>query len=159
MVKEMARFLQCKPNLDAVIEASNDRGSNYWQYVNSLFRDVQIENAMLDTGNAEGMDAAGIDLFEKAIAPTRSRHILRVETIEGPLLQQDISFSELRDQFIEKVRQGLDGNGNYGKRSYGMKSYLMPFIGVVKPLYDAKSPALQTEKKSWHEAKICGVIC
>ena len=30
MVKEMARFLGCTPELNAVIEARNERGKNYW---------------------------------------------------------------------------------------------------------------------------------
>ncbi len=83
MVKEMAQFLQCAPTLDAVINARNSRGSNYWQYVNSLFRDVKIENVMLDTGYAEGMGAAGIDrlklvhqgLFHRHMQVTRSTRL------------------------------------------------------------------------------------
>lgn len=148
MVKEMAQFLKCAPTLETVINARNDRGTDYWQYVNDLFRDVKIENAMVDTGYAENMDATGIDQFERAIAPTKTRRILRIETIQNELFQQDIGFDELQTQFVNQVRRGLDKDGNYGKRSYGMKSYLMPKIGVVKPLYDAATAA-----RSWEDYK------
>ena len=146
MIKEMAQFLGCAPNLNEVIEARNERGQNYWQYVNTLFQDVKLENIMLDTGFSEGLDAAGIDQFENAIKPTNSRRIYRVETIQRELLQQDLSFEDLESQFVAMVRRGLDQDGNYGKKSYGMKSYLMPRIGVVKPLYDSG-----IAKRSWDE--------
>lgn len=146
LVKEMADFLGCAPNLDAVIEERNRRGASYWQYVTDLFEDVGIKNAMIDTGYAEGMDAAGIARFEEAIAPSRSRRILRVETIQSRLFAEEIPFDELVDRFTDAVRSGLDGDGNFGTKSWGMKSYLMPHIGVVKPLYDVE-PA----RKSWDE--------
>ena len=73
MVKEMAQFLGCAPNLNEVIEARNERGKDYWKYVNDLFRDVNIEHTMLDTGFSEGMGAEGIGTFEKA-APSRRRN-------------------------------------------------------------------------------------
>jgi len=148
MVKEMARFLGCTPELNAVIEARNERGKNYWQYVNDLFRDVKIENAMIDTGYSDGLDARGMGRFETAIAPTKSRRIYRVETIQNQLFKEDIDFDELERRFVTMVCRGLDEDGNYGQRSYGMKSYLMPGIGVVKPLYDA-GPA----RHSWQELK------
>lgn len=148
MVKEMAGFLDCAPTLDAVIEARNERGKDYWKYVNDLLRDVKAANLMIDTGYSEGMDAAGIAAFESAIRPARARRIYRVETIQRELLREDISFRELEGRFVEMVRKGLDEDGNYGGRSYGMKSYLMPRIGVVKPLYDAR-----VAKRSWEEFK------
>ena len=147
LVKELATFLGCKPNLEAVIEARNDRGrSNYWGYVNALFRDVNAANLMIDTGYAEGMDAAGIRRFEDAVAPAQGRRIYRVETISDELFKQDLSFDELENRFVAMVKQGLDGDGNFGARSYGMKSYLMPRIGVVKPLYDSKPARLDWER-------------
>lgn len=147
MVKEMAQFLRCSPNLNEVIEARNERGKNYWKYVNDLFRDANIENIINDTGCCV-RGAREINRFEDAIEPTKSRRIYRIETIQGELFRQDISFNELESRFLAKVRKGLDGDGNYGKKSYGMKSYIMPSIGVIKPLYDSK-----IAQKSWEEYK------
>ena len=146
MVKEMAQFLGCSPNLNEVVEARNERGRNYRKYINDLFQDVKIENIMNDTGFGGG---AGVqNEFEETIKPTKSRRIYRVETIQGELLREDISFDELESKFLAKVRKGLDEDGNYGKKSYGMKSYLMPRIGLIKPIYDAK-----IAQKSWEEYK------
>lgn len=148
MVKEMAGFLNCEPRFEAVIEARNARGSNYRRYINDLFRDAKIENAMVDTGYADELDAAGIRKFEAAVRPSQIRLIARVETLQDDLLTQDISFDDLRDRFLHRVRDALDGTGNFDRRSYGMKSYLLPAIGLIKPVYD---PSLAAE--SWEELK------
>lgn len=153
MTKEMAGFLGCKPDLTSVIAARNERGRSYWGYVNALFRDARIENAMIDTGYIEDMQGPGVTRFEEAVKPTRSRRIYRVETIQTQLFKEDIGFDELERKFVAMVRAGLDGTGNYGARSYGMKSYLMPEIGVVKPLFDP-APA----KASWAQLKDKSVV-
>lgn len=148
MLKEMAQFLGCKPVFAEVIEARNARASNYFGYVNALFRDARIANVMIDTGYADGLDAAGIHKFEAAILPTKTHYIARVETITDELFEQDVSYSELRDRFVSRVRDALDRDGNFGRRSVGMKSYLLPAIGVIRPLYD-DGPA----RASWQEMK------
>ena len=38
MVKELARFLGCSPDLNEVIEARNERGKDYRKYINELFK-------------------------------------------------------------------------------------------------------------------------
>ena len=149
MVKEMAGFMGCTPDLKAVIGARNERGgSDYWTYISDMFRDIKLENAMVDTGYADGLETQGIKRFENKIKPTTMRRIYRVETIQDELFDQDISFEELEIRFLQKVRAGLDGTENFGGKSYGMKSYLMPTIGVVKPLYDA-----EVAKRSWIDYK------
>lgn len=146
MVKEMAGFLGCEPRLEAVIEARNARGRDYQRYINALFRDVRLANVMIDTGFTDGLDAAGMRSFRDAIRPTRSWYLARVETIQGRILRQDVGFADVRDQFVAAVRDALDGVGNYGERSYGMKSYLLPRLGLLKPVYDEKLAAA-----SWEE--------
>lgn len=148
MVKEMASFLGCRPTLGEVIDARNARGKDYPKYINDLFRDVKLDNVMLDTGFREGLDAQGIQHFVRLIEPTKSRGIARVDTIQRDLLSQDLSFEDLSGSFVQRVRDNLDGTGNFGLRSYGMKSYLLPRIGLIKPIYDAKVAAA-----SWAEYK------
>lgn len=148
MVKEMASFLKCKPLLAEVIEARNERGRQYGAYINALFRDVRLENVMIDTGFTDGLQAEGMHAFEERIRPTQARYIARVETLQGPILREDIAFNDVRDRFLASVRAALDGTGNYGRRSYGMKSYLLPRIGLITPCYDESAAA-----KSWDEYK------
>ena len=90
LVKELAAFLACAPTFAAVSEARNARGRDYASYLGALFADANIENAMLDMGYREGMDQAGVDRFKDAIAPTRGRHILRVDTIVGGRMGDDL---------------------------------------------------------------------
>lgn len=148
MLKEMAGFLDCRPRLEEVIEARNARGADYDGYLGALFRDAKIENAMLDTGFADGLDAAGVQRFAAAIRPARTRHLARVETLAQDLVERDIGYAELRDAFVKRVEDALDGTGNFGQRSYGMKSYLLPDIGLITPVYE-DAPAAA----SWEEFK------
>ncbi|RWC00119.1 MAG: amidohydrolase [Mesorhizobium sp.] len=141
LVKEMAQFLECEPTLDAVIEARNDRGKNYWTYVKNLFRDANIQNIMLETGYTDGGGAEALSRFEDAIAPCLSHRISRIETIQEELFPLNIPFDEFERLYIEKVHSVLDGNGNFGKKSFGMKSYLLPYIGLIRPLHDRKPAA------------------
>lgn len=146
LVKELAVFLDCDPTLEAVIEARNDRGRDYASYLAALFADANIENAMLDTGYREGMDQAGMTRFKDAIAPTRGRHILRVDTILGGLMRDDpdLGLEEIETGMMAEIEAGLDGDGNLGAPSYGMKSYLLPRLGLLKPLFDREAA-----RRSW----------
>ncbi|MER8912184.1 amidohydrolase, partial [Mesorhizobium sp. M0854] len=148
LVKELAQFLGCVPKLEAVIEARNERGQNYWAYVSSLLRDVNYENVMVDTGYAEGCGAAEIDRYEEGILPCRTNRIARIEMIQKELFPLDITFDEYEPRYMARVLNLLDGNGNYGKKSYGMKSYLLPYIGLIEPLYDR-----DTARASWQELR------
>ncbi len=146
MVKEMAAFLRCGPTLGAVIDARNARSDNYYGYIHDLFQDGRIENIMIDTGFTDGMDANGIHRFEEAIRPTKTHYLTRVEALTDELFKQDIPYTQLRDQFISQVKDHLDGTANYGRQSVGMKSYLLPDIGVIMPVYDDKAAAA-----SWND--------
>ncbi|WEX79678.1 amidohydrolase family protein (plasmid) [Sinorhizobium numidicum] len=140
LVKELAHFLGCEARLEAVIEARNERGKDYWSYINILFHDVNIANIMLETGVREGRGAKEFERFEEAILPCKSHRIARIETIQDELFQMNITFDEFERRFVERLLEVLDGNGNFGKRSFGMKSYLLPEIGLIRPLYD-RGPA------------------
>ena len=143
-VKSLAQFLNCEPNLGTVIHARNKRGRNYTKYLRSLFKDANIGNAMLDMGYREGLNEANLNKFKKAIAPTKGRHILRVDTILKDMMTKDISFDEIEAKMVTDIKDGLDSMVNLGAKSYGMKSYLLPRLGLFKPLYDRS-----VAKKSW----------
>ena len=138
LVKELAAFLDCEATFEAVIEARNERGRDYASYLGALFADANIENAMVDMGYREGMDQAGVDRFKDAIAPSRGRHILRVDTILVGLMRDDLDLGidEIEAGMMAEIEAGLDGDGNLGAPSYGMKSYLLPRLGLLKPHFD-----------------------
>ena len=144
LVKELATFLACDATLEAVIEARNERGRDYASYLGALFADANIENAMLDTGYREGMDQADMDRFKDAIAPTGGRHVLRVDTILRAPMSEDLSLDEIETRMMAEIEAGLDGDGNLGAPSYGMKSYLLPRLGLLKPLFDQAAA-----RRSW----------
>jgi len=53
------------------------------------------------------------------------------------------TFSAVEEALVTGVRSALDGQGRLGGRSYGMKSYLIPDIGLFQPLY-RRAPAVAT---------------
>ncbi len=144
LVKELAAFLDCDPTFEAVIEARNERGRDYASYLGALFADANIENAMLDMGYREGMDQGGVARFKDAILPTRGRHILRVDTILRAPMSEDLSLDEIEARMMAEIEAGLDGDGNLGAPSYGMKSYLLPRLGLLKPHFDRAAA-----RRSW----------
>lgn len=149
LTKEMAQFLNCEPSLEAVIEARNAKGrENYWGYVNDLFRDVNLENIIHDTGYMEGVGKAEIDAFEKGIEPCRAHRIARIEAIQEELFGLDITFEEFEARYTTRLLDIMDGDGNFGKKSVGMKSYLLPDIGLIRPLYDRTLAA-----NSWEDLR------
>src|SRR5262249_11702070 len=125
LTKELATFLGCAPKLETVVAARNERAKDYHRYISDLFRDVKITNAMVDTGCCEGMGVNGFNGFAQAIRPCQMRGIARAETIYNPLMREDISFEELDTRYREGVRKALDGDGNFGFKSWGMKSHLL----------------------------------
>ena len=118
LTKELAAFLGCAPKFETVIEARNERGKDYHRYMSDLFRDVKLTNAMIDTGCCGGMDSKGFNGYASAIRPCTMRAIARVETIQTPLLREDIGFEELETRFTAAVRKALYGDGNYGFKTW-----------------------------------------
>lgn len=68
LVQELAVFLGCERKLEAVIEARNVPGNNYWGYVSSLLQHVNYETVMMDTDYAEGCGATEIDQYEHGMS-------------------------------------------------------------------------------------------
>jgi len=148
LTKELAAFLKCAPRWETVVAARNERGKDYPRYISDLFRDVRLTNAMVDTGCCEGMGARGFNAFAQAIRPCEMRAISRAETIYGPLMRQEFSFEELETRYKQGVGDALDGTGNYGFKSWGMKSHLLSRLGLLKPTWDS-----DLAKKSWEDYK------
>jgi uncharacterized protein len=149
LTKELAGFLKCAPKFETVIAARNERArGHYGQYMGDLFRDVHLTNAMVDTGCCDGLGASAFTTYAEAIQPCTMRAIARIETIQTPLFREDISFEDLESRYTASVRKALDGDGNFGFKSWGMKWHQMERLGVVKPCYD---PA--EAKKSWEDYK------
>jgi predicted TIM-barrel fold metal-dependent hydrolase len=132
--------------LAEVIEARNERGRDYPSYIRALFADANIAEVLIDTGYADGLDAQGIDVFTDTIAPTKAHYLARVETITDDLFAEDLSYEDLKAQFVFRVTDALDGAGNFGHSSVGMKSYLLPDIGLIRPHDDDAAAEASWEK-------------
>ena len=149
LTKELAAFLKCKPDFDTVIAARNERArAGYGKYISDLFQDIHLTNAMVDTGCCEGMNAQQFKEYSEAIRPGTMRALARIETIQNPLFREDASFEDIEKRFTDSVRNALDGNGNFGFKSYGMKWHQMERLGVVKPTFDSAAA-----KQSWEDYK------
>lgn len=114
---------------------------------------MNYENVMIDTGYAEGCGAAEIDRYEEAILPCCTYRLARIEMIQRELFPLNITFDEYEQRYMARLLGLLDGNGNYGKKTYGMKSYLLPYIGPIEPLYE-RGPAQaswQAQREWFHK--------
>ena len=149
LTKELAGFLKCAPKFETVIAARNERArAGYSKYLSDLFRDIHLTNAMVDTGCCEAAGADEFGTYADAIRPCTMRAIARIETIQSPLFREDISFEDLESRYTGAVRKALDGDGNFGYKSWGMKWHQMERLGVIKPHYDSAAA-----KKSWEDFK------
>jgi len=149
LTKELAGFLKCAPKFETVIAARNERArAGYGRYISDLFRDIHLTNAMVDTGCCDGIGAGVFTTYAEGIRPCTMRAIARIETIQNFLFQTDISFEDLESRYTESVRNALDGTGNFGFKSWGMKWHQLERLGVVKPHYDSAAA-----KKSWDDFK------
>jgi hypothetical protein len=144
-----AGFLNCAPKFETVMAARNERArGRYGQYISSLFSDIHLTNAMVDTGCCDNIGASGFATYSGSIRPCTMRAISRIETIQNPLFRQNISFEDLESRFTAGVRSALDGDGNFGFKSWGMKWHRMERLGPVKPHYDSAAA-----RKSWEDYK------
>jgi uncharacterized protein len=150
LTKELAAFLGCAPKLETVIEARNERArGGYGKYISDLFQDIHLTNAMVDTGCCDNITAPGFATYSDSMRPCTMRAIARIETIQNPLFRQDLSFEDLESRFTAAVRKALDGDGNFGFKSWGMKWHQMERLGPIKPTYDSAAA-----KKSWEDYKL-----
>ena len=104
LVKEMARFLECRPTLADVIAARNEytRGG-YWTYVNDLFAAARIE-ALFIQGSIGAWTLPAIDLDEFGREVDAPIH--RVATAGAfRLLGEDIPFDTLLDRYAAQLRR------------------------------------------------------
>lgn len=139
LIKELAMFFRCRPTLADVVAARNERGKDFWGYANAMMKDAGFHTLLIDTGYRYGT----LDLknFQNQLKLKVSL-VFRLETAITPLLNENITLDDLRQRFVNRLRQELDG-GHVGFKSYiastGLDVRPWPNADVEKAWADFKA--------------------
>lgn len=111
MVKILSRFLQCKPDLEAVAAARSARAEDFDNYVAELFGDARIRGLVLD--------GAYPPLSEEDVKrlPAKVVKIFRIDTLIKDLLAQQDSFNNFCTAYDRGIRKAITREGYVGLKS------------------------------------------
>jgi uncharacterized protein len=137
----IARYLGCEPTREAIIEARNDRVTDYQAYVRDMYRDINLESNIVDLGYP-----AGVNLEEfQALSGAPAYGLFRIEPMIGRLWDRYDSLAALETAFVDGIRE-VAAN----PRIIALKSVIAYRTGLsVKPLETADvSIAVDNLKRS-----------
>jgi len=114
LVRELARFFNCEPLLERVVEARNRAGRDYRRYVKRLFDDCGLTALVADMGYPQ----PPIDRSQfMETMPVEVVPIFRIEPLIAELLKADIGWSEFRQRYDEAIAHALENEGFRGLKS------------------------------------------
>jgi predicted TIM-barrel fold metal-dependent hydrolase len=111
--RTLARFLDCDPTPAAVAAARKEAGDER-SYRERLFADQRIEGLVVDTGYP--FPLIDVDRFLRE-TPAPVARLFRIEVLIRQLLDQDLSWAELRDRFDGAIRAAIRERGFAGVKS------------------------------------------
>jgi len=135
LVRQMAAFLDCEPELEEVVEARNQAVRNYGDYVARLYEECGLTALVVDFGYPE----PPIDLTEfSEDMPVTVVPIYRIEPLIDELLKEEIGWSEFSSRYDEGLAQAIERDGYRG-----LKSTIAYSTGLdVSPLSRTKDQGL-----------------
>jgi predicted TIM-barrel fold metal-dependent hydrolase len=110
-VHELSRFLGCKPEAEAIIEARNKRSAEYKEYIGELFRDARIRGLLVDDGCSEmtveyGIPLVDIDAF-KTYVPARVERVTRIEPLFQKSLDKSATLEDMESDFLASMTDSV----------------------------------------------------
>ncbi len=106
LIRELASFLGCPPEPDAVVAARNEQ--DFSAHVRRLFEDAGLEALLIDTGYPQ--PPPDMDAFQ-AMVPCRVERIFRIETAIKSLLAQNLTWAEFQAAYGEALEAAVVGQG------------------------------------------------
>ncbi len=114
LVSQLAKFLDCKPDLDSVVEARNRAIEDYGDYVERLFDDCGLTALVTDFGYPRPL--LNRAQFAEDV-PAEIVPIYRIEPLIAELLKEDIEWSEFRQRYDDALANAIQGEGFRGVKS------------------------------------------
>jgi uncharacterized protein len=115
MVRDLARYFDVEPSLDAVVEARNQAvAAGYTEYVRKLYADAVLEELVFDFG----VPLPVLPMAEvKAQIPVDITPVFRIEPLIAELLRSGIGWSEFKRTFDDTLNNALTNKGYRGLKS------------------------------------------
>ncbi len=114
LVRQLAGFFGCEPDLDRVVEARNNAMRDYGGYVKALFKGCGITGLVVDMGYPQ----PPVDLSTfRAETPVDIVPIYRIEPLIVQLLKEDIGWDEFRRRYDEVIAHAVEHEGYRGLKS------------------------------------------
>lgn len=115
MVRQLASFFDCPPDLEPVLAERNKAvGEDYTGYVKRLFGDCVLTTLVTDFGHPQ--PAIGVSEFIKEM-PVEVVPVYRIEPLIVELLESDFSWDEFRQRFDQAIANALEHEGYRGVKS------------------------------------------
>jgi len=112
LVRQMAEFLDCEPELERVVEARNQAVGDYRGYVARLYEECGLTALVVDLGYPPVDRAEFMKDMPITIAP-----IYRLEPLIDELLKEEIDWSEFSRRYDEAIAQAVERDGCRGLKS------------------------------------------
>jgi len=115
LVRQLANFFNCEPDLDTVVEERNKAVQDYAGYVKRLYDDCNLTAMVADFGypREPSVDKAQ---FIKDM-PVEVVPIYRIEPLIAELLDADIEWHEFRQRYDDAIAHAIEHEGYRGLKS------------------------------------------
>jgi hypothetical protein len=150
MVKLLAKFYDCSPDLTSVSEKRNAKAENFEEYVKQLFEDVHIKGLVMD-GGYPPLSQDDLKRF-----PAKTVSIFRLETFINELFALHNNFTDFYKGYESGIRDAVQN-----KHHVGLKTIIAYRTGLKirrVPVEDAKNEFLAakagTAEKAWFGPKV-----
>jgi predicted TIM-barrel fold metal-dependent hydrolase len=115
VIHQMARFFDCEPTLQAVVEERNKASQEYPNYVRRLFTHCQLGHMVVDFGYP-AEESLSIARFSSEV-PVDVVPVYRIESAIDRLVATEIGWHEFRRLYDDAVADALERGGYRGLKS------------------------------------------
>jgi len=114
LVHQLAKFFDCKPDLDSIVEERNKAIQDYTGYVKRLYDDCGLTTLVADFGYPQPpVDRSQfITDMPVEVVPT-----YRIEPLIAELLDADIGWDEFRQRYDDAIAHAIEHEGYRGLKS------------------------------------------
>jgi len=145
LIRRMARFYSCAPDLETVVAERNRRATDFAAYTQALFRDARIDGVVADFGYPQ--PELNREVFAQ-LCGARLWEVCRIEPVMVRLRQACPHFGEFRERYRAELAMAL-------KRAevIGLKSIIAYRSGLaIGPMNERAAaedyPAFQADERA-----------
>lgn len=115
LVRQLATFLGCAPDLDSILQGRNEAMGDYPGYVNRLYAACKLTAMVADFGYPKQPAVDKAQFIEDM--PVEVVPVYRIEPLIAELLSEDIGWAEYRRRYNETLAHALEHGGYRGLKS------------------------------------------